>query len=391
MYIYYRIGRKQTLLISAIPLILGWILIVITKSVSTLYVSRFLSGICFGMSYSTLPMYLGEISSDAIRGSINILIVVMANIGNLLSYSIGPYVSYNNFALILLTIPIIFIVTFIWLPESPYYLVSKQMEYKAIKSLKWLRGHSYVTEEYIQIQEAINKSNENKGSFKELFSKGNFKSLTIVMGIGSCINLSGISVIKTYASQIFEEMGSEIKPSETVILMGIISLISSTVSSSIVDKFGRRPLLLISTTGVTICNFIVASYFYSQTKVDVSAFRWLPVLTIMIFIVSVSLGLSSVTYVLLSELFPTNIKAMAIGLFTVFTSTLAFAVSKLFQVINDSLGIYVSFYIFGIITFLFLVFMWYRVPETKGKSLAVILEEMNSSRKDIKKSYESII
>lgn len=108
----------------------------------------------------------------------------------------------------------------------------------------------------------------------------------------------------------------------------------------------------------------------------------------MFFIISYSLGLSTVTYVLLGELFPTNIKAFAIGTFTMFTSTLAFVDTKLFQVINDTWGIYVSFYIFGIASFLFVIFMWFNIPETKGKPLSVILEEMNSSKN--RQPYESV-
>lgn len=383
----FRIGRKLTLLISAIPIIIGWILIIVASTVSVIYTSRILSGIGIGMALATVPMYLGEISSDSIRGSTSAFITIMSKMGFLLPYSIGPYVSIQTLAAILLTFTFIFIGTFVWVPESPYYLMMKSKKIQAIKSLQWLRRQNDVNEEYLKIEENVKKADQNKGNLKQLFSRGNLRSLIVILIVGSSNHFSGALPIVSYASQIFQQIGGGMTPSETAILLGALQLIGSLCSYFIVDRLGRRPLLFISSIGVTVCNFTVATYLYFQTWTDVSEISWLAITAIMIHLIVFAMGLSPVTYTLLGELFPTNIKAIAIAFYSIFASVIIFVISKLFQVINDSLGIHITFYIFGCISLVLLGIMWLIVPETRQKSLDTILEEMNSSSKNDNKKF----
>lgn len=387
-----RIGRKYTLLLTSIPLILAWILIIVANSAGVLYASRILSGISYGMAYTTMPMYLGEIASDAIRGSIGTLITVMAKLGILIAYAIGPYVSVKVLASILLVAPIIFILVFIWLPESPYYLVSKKKEEEASKSLEWLRGHKDINPELLKIDAAVVKASENKGTLKELFTKGNRMALIIVLGLGMCQQLCGSQAVVAYSTQLFKEVGSGLDASVAAIIMGVVQLITAGFSSYIVDSLGRRPLLLLSTTGASICNIIVAVYFFLKDKqgIETSGISWIPILAIMVFIISYTIGLATVPFAILGEVFPTNVKALASGTYTVVSSIVGFGVSKLYQVVNDhkSLGTHVTFFAFGVFSFLFIFFVWYLVPETKGKSLDAILVELNSPRNKKEKYIE---
>lgn len=336
------------------------------------------------MAYTTMPMYLGEIASDAIRGSIGTLITVMAKLGILIAYAVGPYVSVKALASILLVAPIIFVAVFIWLPESPYYLMGKNKEEDATKSLEWLRGHKDINPELLKIDAAVIKAKENKGTLKELFTKGNRMALIIVLGLGACQQLCGSQAVVAYSTQLFKEVGGGLDPSVAAIIMGVIQLITAGLSSYIVDSLGRKPLLLLSTTGAAICNVIVAIYFLLKDKqgVDTSGISWIPILAIMVFIISYTIGLATVPFAILGEVFPTNVKALASGAFTVFASVIGFGVSKLYQVVNDheSLGTHVTFFSFGVFSFLFIFFVWFLVPETKGKSLDAILVELNTPR-----------
>lgn len=344
------------------------------------------------MAYSATPMFLGEIASDSIRGSIGTLITVMAKLGILIAYAVGPYVSVKALASILLVTPIIFICVFMWLPESPYYLMGKKKEEEATKSLEWLRGHKDVKEELLKIDAAVIKANANKGTLKELFTKGNRMALIIVLGLGAAQQLCGSQAVVAYSTQLFEEVGSGLDAKIAAIIMGVVQLITAGFSSYIVDSLGRRPLLLLSTTGAAICNIIVGVYFFLKDKqgIDTTGISWLPILAIMIFIVSYTIGLATVPFAILGEVFPTNIKALASGAYTVFASLIAFGVSKLYQIVNDheSLGTHVTFFSFGVFSFLFIFFVWFLVPETKGKSLDAILEELNSTKNKKKKYFK---
>lgn len=375
-----RFGRKPTLLVIVIPLIAGWILIGIASGIKMLFVSRTLSGISYGMAYSAAPMYLGEIASDSIRGSIGTLLTVMAKLGILIQYSIAPYISIKLNAWLALITPALFVMVFIFLPESPYYLLMKDKNDEALASLRWLRGNNdNVVDELSKMRIAVRQAQENRGTLKELFSRGNIRSLIIVLGIGASQQLCGSQAIIAYSQQIFEKVGSSIRSSELSIIMGIIQLFSAAVASSIVDRLGRRPLLLISAIGTTICNTLVGVYFLLDYKeVDVSSISWIPLISIMIFIICYTIGLATVPYAILSEVFPTNVKSLAIAVCTMSTSAIAFGVTKLYQRVSDDLGVYVAFLGFAFFTFFFILFIFFLVPETKGKSLATIIVDMHN-------------
>uniref|UniRef100_A0A1B0DJJ1 Facilitated trehalose transporter Tret1 n=1 Tax=Phlebotomus papatasi TaxID=29031 RepID=A0A1B0DJJ1_PHLPP len=386
-----RLGRKITLLSAAIPAITGMILVLVANSYQILYVSRIFTGMTSGMAYSAMSMYLGEISSNKIRGSIGTLLTVMAKFGVLYTYAIGPYISISMLAWMLLIWPALFILTFIWMPETPYFLLLKDRSKDAEKSLRWLRKTDDVTEELEKMNEAVKKAQDNRGTFKELFSHGNRLSLVICLAMGACQQLCGSQALIAYSEQIFEEIVSGLSGSESAIIMGVVQLVVASFSSSIVDRWGRRPLLLLSTCGVTICNAIVGLYFYLlHIEVDMDAHAWLPITTIMIFIITYTVGLATVPFALLSELFPTNIKALATASFTLVAGGFAFGVLKLYQVVSDNIGMHVSFWGFAAFSLFFAIFVYFLVPETKGRPFEVILEDMKSpfkrGRKDAEKT-----
>lgn len=382
-----RFGRKVTMLASSIPLLIGWafILIGLYTSVYLLYVARIFHGIGTGMAYCVCAIYLGEIASDGIRGSLGTLITVMTKAGILMAYSIGPYVAVNIFPYILIIPILIFIGSFIWLPDSPYYLVAKKNDEAATKSLQWLRGRKNVTEEFQQIEIAVKKAQENEGTFKELFSNGNKRALIIAIGLVSCQQLCGSQAILGYSQSIFQEIGGDFGASETAIIMGVVQLIAAIFSSSVVDRLGRRPLMLVSTAGAAISLLIVGTFFFVKSRdVDVSTISWLPITAIMVFITTFTLGIATVPFAMMGEIFPTNVKALAAALCTMVAAVVGFVVTKLYQVVSTEIGIYYSFWGFSFFSFLFVGFIWFLVPETKQKSLDVILEELNSPWKSRK-------
>ncbi|XP_062549490.1 facilitated trehalose transporter Tret1-like isoform X2 [Armigeres subalbatus] len=369
------------MLFAAIPTIIGWILIGVADSVTVLYVSRLLSGLSYGMSYSSMPIYLGEIASDSIRGSIGTLLTVMAKAGILVEYSVGPFVGFRTLAWISLAFPVAFFLLFMWMPESPYYLLAKNKDESAKKNLSWLRKRDQVDDELAMMKAAVERSKQNKGTFRELFTRGNARSLIIVLGLGALQQLCGSQAIIAYSQQIFAEVQSGLEAHESSIIMAVIQLLTAACSSSIVDRVGRRPLLLISTAGCAVGTFIVGLYFFLQQQgVEVQSVSWIPLVVMMLYIISYTLGLATVPFAILGELFPSNVKAVAAALFTMFASSVGFGVSKLYQVISDDLGTYVSFWIFTVCSSLFVIFVFMLVPETKGKPLDVILEEMRNSQ-----------
>jgi len=139
---------------------------------------------------------------------------------------------------------------------------------------------------------------------------------------------------------------------------------------------------LFSVGGAAVCNTIVGIYFYlDHIGNDVHSITWLPMTAIMILIFTYTIGLATVTFVILGEVFPKNLRAAAGAIFTIFASVCGFSVAKMFQIVTDNVGAHATFWIFAGFSYLFIPFIWFIIPETKNKSLDTILEELRIKKK----------
>ncbi|XP_014362889.2 facilitated trehalose transporter Tret1 [Papilio machaon] len=383
-YLADRIGTKKTLLLAAIPYIVGWILVMLASNVPTIYVSRLISGLGYGIAYTAAPMYLGEIASNEVRGAMATLITVMSKFGILSQYCIGPYVSMLGLASFNISIPILFVVTFSAMPESPYYHLKSGQHNLAEISLKKLRGRGFMREELDCMSHLVNENMKEKSRWKDLVTVGgNKKGLIILLGIYFTQQFCGSTAIIAYAQQIFGAAEGGLGAKESCILFGTVQLLTSAISSQLVDRLGRKPLLLVSSCGVGIANIIIGAYFFmkhenSEYVVNLS---YIPVIVIPIFIFSYTIGLATVPFAITSEIFPTNIKSKATCVIQIFVALMTFAVTKLYQVIADNLGNYVAFWCFGLLSVGGVIFILILLPETKGQSFAAIQEKLYSNEK----------
>ncbi|XP_013135239.1 PREDICTED: facilitated trehalose transporter Tret1-like [Papilio polytes] len=383
-YLADRIGTKKTLLLAAVPYIVGWILVMLASNVPTIYVSRLISGLGYGIAYTAAPMYLGEIASNEVRGAMATLITVMSKFGILSQYCIGPYVSMLGLASFNISIPILFVVTFSAMPESPYYYLKSGQHNLAEVSLKKLRGRGFMREELDCMSHLVNENMKEKSRWKDLVAVGgNKKGLIILLGIYFTQQFCGSTAIIAYAQQIFGAAEGGLGAKESCILFGTVQLLTSAISSQLVDRLGRKPLLLVSSCGVGIANIIIGAYFFmkhenSEYVVNLS---YIPVIVIPIFIFSYTIGLATVPFAITSEIFPTNIKSKATCVIQIFVALMTFAVTKLYQVIADNLGNYVAFWCFGLLSVGGVVFILILLPETKGQSFAAIQDKLYSNEK----------
>ncbi|KAM3967567.1 facilitated trehalose transporter Tret1 [Aphomia sociella] len=385
-YLADKIGRKKTLLLAAVPYIIGWILVMLAGNVPTIYASRLISGLGYGIAYTAAPMYLGEIASDEVRGAMTTLITVMSKFGILSQYCIGPYVSMMALASFNIAIPILFVVTFSTMPESPYYYIKAGRPAQAELSLKKLRGKNYITEELESMSTLVNENMKEKSRWKDLvIVGGNKKGLIILLGIYFTQQFCGSTAIISYAQQIFGAAEGGLGAKESCILFGFVQLLTSALSSQLVDRLGRKPLLLVSSCGVGLANVIIGAYFFikHENSEYVVALRFIPIIVIPIFIFSYTIGLATVPFAITSEIFPTHIKSKATCVIQIFVALMTFAVTKLYQVVADYFGNYVAFWGFGLLSVAGVVFILILLPETKGQSFAAIQEKLYSTNEKV--------
>lgn len=369
-------------MMGVIPLVAAWIIVATARSVWLLYLARILSGLTFGLCYCVVPMYLSEIASTRIRGFLITMITVMNKLGVLLVYCFGPFVSFASLAYLCLIPPLLFVLSCYWLPESPYYLLAQNKQRQAFESLAQLRGHADVQPELDEMLQAVIKSKDNKGAFRELFyTKGGRRALIIIVGLTAIQILCGSQAIIGYSQTIFFKVNRNLEASHVSIIFGVVQLLAAGSAASVVDSIGRRPLLLVSVSGTAVCNGVVGTYFLlERLSIDTSAISWLPIVAIMTFIVCYVIGMASVIYTILGEIFPSNLKAVAGAIYTITCSICSFSVYKLFQVVSDGLGSDVSFFTFAFFGICFVPFVYFVVPETKRMSLDEILHELNRDK-----------
>lgn len=381
------IGRKVSLLVAGLPLTLGWLLIISAWHPYVLYASRFISGLGQGIVYVVCPMYLGEIADKNIRGSLGSFIKLMVTFGELYAHAIGPFVSYECLAYSCILIPIVFFLTFTFMPESPYYLLIHNQREKAEKSLTRLKRHSRredLEEDMDLMHKMVIMDLSNRGHVLDLFSsKGNRRAVLICFGLQLILQFSGIAAIESYTQEILEASESNISAGKAVIVLSVMQLIAGLGAAGLVDRLGRKPLLLATTFLAGIVLSVSAGFYYLKIHegYDLSKYGGILVVAIISYELIIALGLSPLPYMMLGELFPTNIKGIAVSMANLWASLLAFVVSKMHQVLADFFGIYTSFAWYAAACFVGIVFIVLVVPETKGKSLLEIQEELNLRKK----------
>lgn len=176
----------------------------------------------------------------------------------------------------------------------------------AIKSLKWLRGQQYdPSEEIAELQNDAEERKANALTFGQAMSrKTTIRGLVVTMGLMFFQQVSGINAVIFYTNAIFEAADTGISPSIATIIIGVMQVIATLVSTMIVDRVGRRILLLISDSVMALCTLALGIFFYmkDQNKDSVTSLGWLPILSLCVFIISFSLGLGPVPWLMMGTL-----------------------------------------------------------------------------------------
>ncbi len=295
------IGRKLTMLLLVIPFTVGWALVVWATNIGMLIVGRTLLGVSGGSFCICAPMYIGEIAQKEVRGTLGTFFQLMLTIGILFVYAVGSGANVFVLSLVCGCIPIIFGVIFVFMPESPYYWVSKQKTEKAVASLKWLRGENYDINSELQELQSEHEQRENqKVSFAAAFGrKTSIKAMYIMLGLMFFQQMSGINAVIFYTGYIFEKANTGIQGSIATIIVGVMQVIATFVSSIIVDKLGRRILLLLSVSVMALCTIVLGVYFYLSNNgtQNMDSLGWLPIVAMCVFIVVFSLGFGPIPWV----------------------------------------------------------------------------------------------
>ncbi|MGH2643991.1 MAG: sugar porter family MFS transporter, partial [Chitinophagaceae bacterium] len=374
-------GRKKMLIYTAVALMITTIGVALAQSALDLGIWRFAEGLGVGAASVLSPMYIAEIAPATIRGKL----VTMNQLAIILGILLATIVSYyfgnpNNveswrwmFGAAFIPAFIFFVALFI-IPESPRWLVKAQHHQRAEKVLRKIGDDHFVQKELVEINESL-KLTGRQGSYRELFGHVILPVLMIGFGLAVLQQFSGANNVTAYMQIIFQKANIDIKNGLlNAVFFGIVFFVFTILAILLIDKMGRKKLMLVGTSGMALFLFLLAWSFNSKS-VDGT----LVLIFVLAYIAIYAFTLAPVTWVLLSEIFPNYIRSKALSL----SSCVLWLATFLVVLISPyllKLSPIVNFIIFGICNVIGFFFVLRWVPETKGKTLEE-LETMLTKKK----------
>ncbi|KAH7856863.1 hypothetical protein Vadar_006354 [Vaccinium darrowii] len=326
------IGRKGAMRFSAVCCIAGWLAVYFAMGTLLLDVGRFLTGYGIGIFSFVVPVFVAEIAPKNLRGGLTTLNQLMIVIGSSMSFLIGTIITWRSLALIGLVPCIVILFGLFFIPESPRWLakVGKMEEFEA--ALQKLRGNdANVSREAAEIQAYIEDLQSlPKSRVLDLFHRKYIRSVIIGVGLMVFQQFGGINGVSFYVSETFEAAGI---PGEVgTVAYAIIQVPVTLLGAILMDKSGRRPLLMVSSTGTCLgCVLTGTSFFLAGHGLFLG---WVPILAasgILVYIASFSIGMGAVPWVIMSEIFPLHVKGVAGSLVVLVNWLGAWAVSYTFN------------------------------------------------------------
>ncbi|CAG7726595.1 unnamed protein product [Allacma fusca] len=369
-----RIGRKWTLLANGPIFIVGWLCIAFAPEVEWILAGRFITGFCGAGTTLTVLIYVSEISEANIRGTLCNAIGLAAGIGTLTTTALGSYIPWNTLSFINAFIPVIFTIGVIFIPESPQFLLAQGKVNQAITSLKWLRGAT----SYEEIRDEFNSIKARKEKkdvkFSELMCASVLKPFGICLMLMFFQQFGGIKGVMFYSVDVFKYAGTNIDANLSAITIAAVQVFFLFLSTLTVEKWGRRNSIMFSELGMALSLIALGVYFYLKENVDQATqnLGWLPLTSLIVYVLCYNLGVGPVTWTLMGELLHSNGKGLTSSITTAFSYGMAFLITKLFIDMQAALTSYGCYWFFASVSFLGFIFCFVALPETKGKNLLEI-------------------
>ncbi|CAK1543403.1 unnamed protein product [Leptosia nina] len=388
-YIGDTLGRKATLLFMSAVSIAIWTLKLCSMNIWVFITARILVGIIMAGGCVTCPTYIKEISEDSIRGALGCWGALFTAVGNLFIYIIGDLLSYKDILYVMVSIPAVHFIVFLTMPETPSYLVKRGRLEDATRSLAWLRCRSTLDPLIQQELENLMKEqhvDEEKKQFmlKSIVTdKTLFKAFQIALIAAVSREVCGAVPVQNFAGDIFnlasqEGTGLVLSPNQQAMMLGAVQLAGSLLASNVVEKCGRKWLMLVTCliSGLSMC--ILATWFLIRDY-DIMVSAWIPVLTLCVCIFCDAAGLMPISVVITGEIFSFKYRGTVLATAMAIASVADFFQLLFFKPLAKSIGVFSAFYFFGAMCLLTVIYVIFRIPETRNRTLQEIHEDLRAN------------
>lgn len=373
-------GRKNVMIFTSILYIISAFGCALAESATMLTLMRVLSGFAVGATSVVAPMYISEIAPARNRGRLVSFNQFAITIGIVLAYIFNYFLVDlgDNSWRYMLAVPGVFSVVFFILllvkfPESPRWLLAHGKKEAAVKVLANIGGQKLVDAELPEMVKALNaEQKKEKMLFGELFKGKTGKIVLIGTLIAALQQITGINAVIMFSPEIFKAAGSAQTDSVMqAMIVGLVNFLMTIVALWLVDKKGRKTLLLWGAAGMIASLAYLTFEFARPEQNGVGV-----LVALLVYISFFAASFAPVMWVIISEIYPNRIKGMAMSFSTAVSWLCTFLTVYFAPVIQGSLGLHYLFGIFGIFSIIAFVFVKIWIPETKGKSLELIEREL---------------
>lgn len=390
-YLSNVMGRKGVLMFTTLPCVTGWLIIAYAPSIHYVLVGRFLTGLCCGIVCVVTPIYVVEVSSTESRGRLGASFQVFITIGVVLIASFGMCLSWNWCAVVAGIYTLFAAVYMFPVPESPRWLLAHDRPAEAVKAVYFLRGENFDAQaECMTISESLNQQPRGGLSFQEFLEPSVYKPALLSIGLMFFQQFSGSNAILFYTVSIFKQVDSSADPFHSNLFVAIVMLTFTAVSSYIIDKVGRKKILLLSgfLMFISLTALGVFSYFSKTETILVKQLSWVPLFCVLFYIASFSIGFGPIPWLMMAEMTPLRVRSAVCGMGTAFSWAFTFTVTKSFLSLEDVLcnyGVYWFYAAFCLCSCIFTLCL----PETKGRPLEDIISVFNGGRSRLNDDAET--
>jgi sugar porter (SP) family MFS transporter len=381
-----RLGRRLSIIGAAALFLVGTVIVSVATGMTPFAIGRLLIGAAIGVASFMVPLYISELVPASVRGGMVSLNQLAVTVGILVSYGVN-YVfsrSGNWHAMFAVgAVPgLVLLVGMYLLPESPRWLVAHRREEAGAAVLRKARAQSDVTGEIAEIQKEIEA--ETGGRISDLLTPALRLPLLIGLGLAVLQQVTGVNTVVYYAPTIFRAagLGSASASIAATAGLGVVNVVMTVVAIWLLDRVGRKPLLLWSAAGMAVALVLLGTGF-ALSGHQPEGSRMLGRVTgvsLMVYIAAFAVGLGPVFWLLIAEIYPLKMRAVAMSVATVANWAANYVVAATFLTLAGAVGRAGIFYLYAAMGVLTFVFVLRLVPETKGKTLAEIQEELAAIR-----------
>lgn len=391
-----RFGRKKLLIASAVLFTVSSILTGWAYSFSSFITWRIVGGVAIGIASNVSPTYIAEVSPAPWRGMLvtlnQLMIVVGILLAQILNWLIAGRVtqaatdemlrqSWNNqfgwrWMFTAVAVPsVVFLLSALFIPESPRWLAKSGRFEPARRILARIGGELYGGQALTEIQAALGAEERTGTPWRELLVPGVSRMLLIGICLAVLQQWSGINIIFNYAEEVYRNAGYGVSDILfNIVITGSINLIFTLAALGLVDKLGRRALMVLGCAGIALSHTVLGFAYKAGMK-------GLPILVLTLCTIGCyALSLAPVTWILISEIFPSRVRGLAVSISVSALWIASFILTFTFPLLHRALGPAGTFWTYAGVCCVGVFFIYLRVPETKGKSLEQLEEDLAGMR-----------